>query len=92
MMVYRSTSHDRLALEQELRAIHPMVLHTVVGSRAELGGDPLGPRALKRLVKDISEREVYICGPEGMGQTVETSLSNLGLSKPMIHREILSMG
>ncbi|MGA7205389.1 MAG: ferredoxin reductase family protein [Specibacter sp.] len=92
VMVYRSTSHDRLALEPELRALHPMVLHTVVGSRAELGHDPLDARALKRLVKDISEREVYICGPEGMGLTVENSLSKLRISKRLIHREILSMG
>ncbi|PYI64522.1 oxidoreductase [Arthrobacter livingstonensis] len=92
VMVYRSTSHDRLALVEELRAIHPMVLHTVVGSRAELGRDPLGPRALKHQVKDICEREVYICGPEGMGVTVEASLSTLGISKRLIHREILSMG
>lgn len=92
VMVYRSASHDRLALEQELRALHPMVLHTVVGSRRELGYDPLGPKALKRLVKDVSEREVYICGPEGMGITVEKSLSKLGITKGMIHREILSMG
>ncbi|WP_160318879.1 ferredoxin reductase family protein [Arthrobacter sp. ERGS1:01] len=92
VMVYRSTSHDRLALEAELRAIHPLVLHTVVGSRAELGHDPLDPRGLKWLVKDISEREVYICGPEGMGLTVENSLSELRISKRLIHREILSMG
>jgi predicted ferric reductase len=92
VMVYRSTSHDRLALEQELRALHPLVLHTVVGSRAELGHDPLGSQALYRLVKDISEREVYICGPEGMGATVEKSLARIGIPQRMIHREILSMG
>ena len=91
-VVYRSTSHDRLALVQELQSIRPMVLHTVVGSRTGLGHDPLGPRALKRLVKDIREREVYICGPEGMGESVEKSLSELGVSKRLIHREILSMG
>ncbi|NVN00517.1 ferredoxin reductase family protein [Arthrobacter sp. SDTb3-6] len=92
VLVYRSTSHDRLALEPELRAMRPMVLHTVAGSRAELGHDPLGPQALKHLVKDISEREIYICGPEGMGITAETSLSALGIAKQLIHREILSMG
>ncbi len=92
VMVYRSTSTHRLALEQELRELHPMVLHTVVGSRAELRHDPLAPRSLKRLVKDVAHREVYICGPEGMGITVENSLAELGVSKRMIHRELLSMG
>jgi predicted ferric reductase len=92
VLMYRSTNHDRLAHEEELRAIHPMKLHTLVGSRRELGHDPLDPRALRRLVKDVLEREVYVCGPEGMGLTVEKSLSSLGINKRMIHREILSMG
>lgn len=92
VLLYRSSSHNRLALEPELRAIRPMVIHTLVGSRAELGHDPLSPRALKNLVQDISQREVYICGPDGMGITAETSLAALGLKKRLIHREILSMG
>jgi len=92
VLIYRSTSHDRLALEPELRSIRPMVLHTVVGSRAELRHDPLAPLRLKHLVRDISEREIYICGPDGMGITVENSLSILGVTKRMVHREILSMG
>jgi len=91
VMVYRS-SRERPALERELRALRPLVLHTVVGSRAELGHDPLAARPLGRLVRDISEREVYVCGPLGMAHTVDESLSRLGVSKRMIHREILSMG
>jgi ferredoxin-NADP reductase len=62
-----------------------------VGSRRELGGDPFDPKALRRLVRDVRDREVYICGPTGMATTVEASLRSLGLPVQMIHREELSM-
>jgi ferredoxin-NADP reductase len=42
-------------------------------------------------VRDIGEREVYLCGPAGMADTVEHSLISLGLPGRMIHREELSM-
>jgi predicted ferric reductase len=91
VVVYRSTPVNGLALEHELRALSPITIHTVVGSRRELGGDPFDPKALRRLVRDVREREVYICGPTGMATTVEESLRSLGLPPQMIHREELSM-
>jgi predicted ferric reductase len=91
VVVYRSTSTDGLALEHELRALHPMTVHTLKGSRRSLGRDPLTAKSLRSLVRDINEREVYLCGPTGMADTVERSLVTLGLSRRMIHREELSM-
>jgi ferredoxin-NADP reductase len=91
VVVYRSTRPNGLALEHELRALNPITLHTVVGSRRELGHDPLDAKALRRLVRDIREREVYICGPTGMAITVEASVLSLGVPPQMIHREELSM-
>jgi predicted ferric reductase len=91
VVIYRSTSTDQLALEHELRALHPITVHTLKGSRRSLGGDPLTAKSLRGLVRDISEREVYLCGPTGMADTVEHSLVSLGLPGRMIHREELSM-
>jgi predicted ferric reductase len=90
VVVYRSTLTDELALEHELRAL-PLKLHTLKGSRRSLGRDPLDARSLRSLVRDIGEREVYLCGPAGMADTVEHSLISLGLARRMIHREELSM-
>jgi predicted ferric reductase len=90
--IYRSSVHGPAPLEHELRNLQPMSLHVVVGSRRSLGYDPLEPRRIRRAVKDILEREVYICGPEAMGLTAERSLSELGLSRSLIHREVLSLG
>ncbi|MCU1580710.1 MAG: oxidoreductase, partial [Microbacteriaceae bacterium] len=90
VVIYRSTLTDELALEHELRAL-PLKLHTLKGSRRSLGRDPLDARSLRSLVRDIGEREVYLCGPAGMADTVEHSLISLGLARRMIHREELSM-
>ncbi len=90
--IYRSSVSGPAPLEHELQNLQPMKLHVVVGSRRSLGYDPLEPRRLRRAVKDVLEREVYICGPEAMGLTAENSLSEIGLSRNLIHREVLSLG
>jgi predicted ferric reductase len=91
VMIYRGRRQENLALERELRSMRSMVLHTIVGRRRDLGHDPLDPTALRRLVRDVREREVYVCGSAGMSTTVLRSLETLGLPSAMIHHEELSM-
>jgi ferredoxin-NADP reductase len=38
-------------------------------------------------VPDIAQREVYICGPEGMIKTVQRSLHQLHVPSAQIHEE-----
>jgi ferredoxin-NADP reductase len=38
-------------------------------------------------VPDIAEREIYICGPEGMIKRVQRSLRALRVSSTNIHEE-----
>lgn len=61
-------------------------IHYLVGRRDEIR-DPLDARALKRLVPDIAEHDVYLCGPGSMMQVVESSLHRLGLPQRQIHAE-----
>ena len=63
----------------------------VVGRRSELGYDPFDPRVLATFSPDLHAWEAFICGPEGMAATVESSLRALGMPKRFIHREELSM-
>jgi predicted ferric reductase len=63
----------------------------VVGRRSELGYDPLSAPALKSFIPDLHNWEVFICGPEGMAQTLERSLDLLNVPSRYIHREELSM-
>jgi ferredoxin-NADP reductase len=53
------------------------------GSRAAA----LGPEALRRLVPDVAERDVYVCGPAGMARTVVDGLGLLGLPSGQVHTE-----
>ena len=41
-------------------------VYYLVGSRAEIGGDPLSARTLLSLVPALDQHEVYVCGPSGM--------------------------
>jgi predicted ferric reductase len=61
-------------------------IHYLVGRRGEIR-DPLEARALQRLVPDIADHDVYLCGPLPMMDRVETSLRGLGLPQRQIHAE-----
>lgn len=59
-------------------------LHVLVGDRRSTR---LGSRALRRLVPDVADRDVYVCGPDGFtDQVVKTCLA-LGVPRRRIHHE-----
>ena len=62
-------------------------IHYLVGRRTDATGDALEAGSLERLVPDIRERDVYLCGPTPMMQRVEESLRRLGLPARQIHAE-----
>ena len=49
--------------------------------------DPLDPRALRRLVPDLRDRDVYVCGPAGMMERVLSGLHWLRIPETQIHYE-----
>jgi predicted ferric reductase len=59
-------------------------LHEVVGSRSEA---PLDEAALRALVPDIAQRDVYMCGPHGFTHGLKDVLRALGVPNKRIHRE-----
>jgi ferredoxin-NADP reductase len=63
----------------------------VHGRRADLGYDPLAPGTLATIVPDIAAREVFVCGPPGMTETVVRSARALGVPRRTIHLEELSL-
>ena len=91
VVLYRAHSADHLALLDELRAMPGVSVVPVVGRRSELGYDPLSAPALRSFIPDLHNWEVFICGPEGMAQTLEHSLDLLNVPSRFIHREELSM-
>jgi ferredoxin-NADP reductase len=43
--------------------------------------------ALRELVPDVDEREVYLCGPDALARRLATELEQAGVPEPRIHYE-----
>jgi ferredoxin-NADP reductase len=88
-LVYRARRHEEVLFRGELEAIarsRNARLYIVVGSRRELGGDPLSRESLARL-PDLADHDVYLCGPAPMQSAVTEALRSLGVPRRRIHTE-----
>jgi predicted ferric reductase len=89
-LIYRASRWEDVVFGEELEALarsRGARVHYLVGHRFELRRDPLDGRSLRHLVPDIAEREIYVCGPEGMIRTVKRSLRQLRVPASRIHEE-----
>jgi predicted ferric reductase len=93
VLVHRASSWQDVPFRAELDAMasRGLTARYLIGRRAELRADPLGPHSLRRLVPDIQRRSVYVCGPQGMTATVLASLHRLGVPARHIHTEEFSL-
>jgi ferredoxin-NADP reductase len=62
-------------------------VHYVVGSRQDLGADPLSATALRELAPGVHRMDVYLCGPPGMTGTAVAALTEAGVPRRRIHYE-----
>jgi predicted ferric reductase len=91
-MVYRASGEDEVVFKNELdelASLRGATVHYLVGRRGsrEMPSDPLDPRALKRLVPDLRDRDIYVCGPAGMMERVLAGLHWLRIPESQIHYE-----
>jgi ferredoxin-NADP reductase len=89
-VLYRASHPRDVVFGQELIAIandRQAALHYLIGSREELGYDPLDAEYLDLIVPGLHRYEAYVCGPAGMTQTVVASLLAAGVSRRRIHHE-----
>jgi predicted ferric reductase len=90
VLVYRVSGEEDLALRYELDRLaerRGLTVVYLVGSRAQLGYDPLAARRLGSLVPDVRRRDVFLCGPEGMTLSTIAALRHLGVPTAQIHTE-----
>jgi ferredoxin-NADP reductase len=86
-VVTRASTPGDLIFRDEIRRLvtnRGGQLHEVVGPRRT---HPLDERHLRRLVPDIAERDVYICGPDDFSDYLATAARRLGVPEDRIHRE-----
>jgi predicted ferric reductase len=89
-LVYRASAPSDVVFHRELEAIaqaRGARVHYLIGSRAQLGGDPLSARRLAELVPGLHRCEVYLCGPGGMTETAVAELRAAGVPRSRIHYE-----
>jgi predicted ferric reductase len=93
VVLYRVRSEQDAVLLNEVRqlvAARGGRLHLLAG-RSDAGMRPFEPAALRSLVPDINDRDVYVCGPPAMTDAVLASLSALQVPNAQVHAEKFSM-
>jgi len=89
VVLYRVRSENDAVLVDEIRALladRGGQLHLLTGRTGE-GNSPFEPDSLRALVPDITERDVYVCGPSGMTSVVLGALRTLDVPDQQVHAE-----
>jgi predicted ferric reductase len=87
IVIIRASTSDDLVLHQEISALVDRArgrLHEIIGSRHRVR---LDVRMLRRLVPDVADRDVYVCGPDGFMNEVIDAALRLGVPEEQIHQE-----
>ncbi len=89
VLIYRGRNPNELALRGEIdqiAAVRKAKVFYLVGSREE-HPEYLTPAHLQLIVRDVRQRDVYVCGPPGFTEMVGSSLRHLGVPSRQIHTE-----
>lgn len=89
ILLYRGSHPSELPLYPELAEIarqRGFGLFPLVGPRGS-GPDPFSAAELRRLVPDLAEREVYLCGPPGLVRAARHGLRRARVPARRIHVE-----
>ena len=89
-LLYRASHPRDVVFSRELNAIasdRAADLHYLIGSREELGFDPIDAEHLVQTVPGLHRCEAYVCGPSGMTMAAVNALVKAGLPRRRIHHE-----
>lgn len=87
VVVVRASSPHELVHRDEVAALVKQrggQLHEIIGPRHKIR---LNARTMRRVVPDIAERDVYVCGPEGFSSEIVEAALRLGAAPDQIHHE-----
>lgn len=88
-IVRASTSESIVHREEIIQLVEQRggTYRELVGHREQVRFDA---KALRRLIPDITQRDVYVCGPEGFSDRVVEAAERLGCPSASIHQEAFS--
>jgi predicted ferric reductase len=87
VVVLRASTPADLVHRAEIASLvnhHRGRLHELVGSRHRVR---LHAKALRHLVPDVADRDVYVCGPQDFGTDLAAAAARLGVPDDHIHIE-----
>ena len=94
-LVYRASQAGDGVFRNELESIagqRGARMLYVFGRRGNGGQpDPLNAGELRRVVPQLGEHDVYLCGPPGMTEHARTELRRAGVSRRQIHYESFTL-
>jgi predicted ferric reductase len=91
-VIYRASRPEDVLFRDELDELsrrRGADLHYALGGMP--GDGVLSPERLRELVPDISERDVFVCGPRGMTEATRASLRRAGVRRAQITCEALGL-
>ena len=96
-VLYRAHSEGHLVFKKEMDSLSAQhgvrvdYLVTQAGGRQSSRASWFSPATMKRLVPDIADRVIYLCGPVGMMAAVRTSLEALGVPSDQVRSEVFRL-
>jgi predicted ferric reductase len=91
VVVLRATRAEDMVLAREVAELvryRHGKLHKLTGPREEA---VLDERSLLRLVPDLQDRDVYVCGPEGFVADMADLAKRLGIPDEAVHHEAFAL-
>jgi predicted ferric reductase len=89
VVIYRASRPADVVLRRELDWLadaRDIDLWYVIGSRDDPGPrQVMSPGGLRRLVPDLPDRDVFLCGPPGLIAVAERAVRRAGVSRRQIH-------
>jgi predicted ferric reductase len=89
LLLYRARSADELLFREELEAIAARRVARI-GYVLGAGRDRLSSAELRRMVPDLADRDVFVCGPPALMTAVRGELRAVGLPPEQLHEERFS--
>ncbi len=92
-LLYANRSEKRIVFQEELAKLaaqHPYPkVHVIISHPEDWSGERghVDEEKLRRLVPDLTQREVFLCGPSAMMAAVRKALQALGVPGSRIHFE-----
>jgi predicted ferric reductase len=92
VLVYRASDRESVVFGEELAWLDrtgQLKLHYLLGPR-DVRPAPLSADRLSRLIPDVADRDVFLCGPPGMVDSARRALREAGVPGRRMHHERFS--